>query len=112
MSIPEMQRGYYKMLNQLFSPGAMFHRSRALLGRLEPHIFRGGTTGSRDLRAGLRSLWYQGVLRAPRLAYFRLLWSGWQRDRRRAREARRAVARLEQQLQQLSATGSTKGTDT
>jgi len=102
MSPQDMQRGYYRMLNQLFSPGAMFQRSRALLGRLEPHIFHGSKTGSRDLRAGLRSLWYQGVLRAPRTAYFQLLWSGWQRDRRRAREARRAIARLESQLQSLS----------
>jgi hypothetical protein len=41
------------------------------------------------------------VLHAPRLAYLRLLWSGWNRDRRRAREARRAVARLERQLRLL-----------
>jgi radical SAM superfamily enzyme YgiQ (UPF0313 family) len=102
MSVPEMQRGYYQMLNQLFSPGAMFQRSRALLDRLEPHIFHGGNARRTDLRAGLRSLWYQGVMRAPRRPYFHLLWRGWRRDRARAREAGRAATRLERQLRRLT----------
>jgi hypothetical protein len=101
MSTEEMQRGYYQMLNQLFSPGAMFQRSRRLLDRLEPHIFQGGKPRSRDIRAALRSLWYQGVLRAPRRSYFELLWNGWRRDRIRAAEAKRASAQLQQQLQRL-----------
>jgi hypothetical protein len=55
------------------------------------------------LWAGLRSLWYQGVVRAPRRAYFQLLWKGWHRDRTRRREASRAAARLERQLRHLTA---------
>jgi len=102
MSIPEMQRGYYKMLNQLFSRGAMFQRSRALLERLEPHIFQSGRTRWADVRAGLRSLWYQGVVRPRRRAYFHLLFNGWRRDRARGREARRATARLARELQLLT----------
>ena len=94
MSIPEMQRGYYEMLNMLFSPGAMYRRSRALLQRLEPHIFHGGGMRASDLRAALSSVWRQGIMRAPRRAYLHLLWTGWLRDYRRAREARRAAAQL------------------
>ena len=101
MSVEEMQTGYYRMLKQLFSPGAMYRRSAALLDRLEPHIFHGGGMRRSDLRAALRSLWRQGILRAPRRAYFGLLWKGWTRDRLRAREARRAAARLDIARRQL-----------
>ena len=96
MSIAEMQRGYYEMLNTLFSAGAMYRRSRSLIQRLEPHIFHGGSTRASDLRAALRSLWLQGIVRAPRGAYLRLLWAGWSRDYRRARDARRAQVRMRQ----------------
>jgi radical SAM superfamily enzyme YgiQ (UPF0313 family) len=101
MDVEEMQRGYYEMLKQLFSSGAMFTRSRTLLDRLEPHIFQSGTTRWKDIRAGIRSLWYQGVVRAPRRAYFKLLWNGWRHDRLRAGEAKRATAVLESQLREL-----------
>src|SRR5256885_12988245 len=70
MSMDEMQRGYYQILKRLFAPGAMYQRSRALLERLEPHIFHGGQMRTADLRAGLRSLLRQGVLRAPRRGDF------------------------------------------
>jgi radical SAM superfamily enzyme YgiQ (UPF0313 family) len=101
MTPAEMQRGYYQMLNSLFSAGAMFRRSRALLERLEPHIFQSASRQSRDIRAGLRSLWHQGIVGSSRVAYFRLLWKGWWRDRRRAREAARAAARVDEQLRRL-----------
>ena len=103
MSVADMQQGYYDMLNTLFSPGAMYRRSRALLHRLEPHIFHGGGMRSSDLRAALSSVWRQGVMRAPRGAYLRLLWTGWSRDFNRGREARRAAARLRAQRRQLAA---------
>ena len=103
MSILEMQHGYYRMLKQLFSPGAMYQRSGALLERLEPHIFHGRNIRRADFRAALRSLWRQGIVRAPRGAYFRLLWKGWLRDRARLREATRAAARVQRQLRRLAA---------
>ena len=105
MSIAEMQRGYYQILEALFAPGPMFGRSRALLERLEPHIFHGGNVRAADLRAALRSLWLQGVVRASRLDYFRLLWKGRQRDVAQRRAARRALAELERQVRSLSTAG-------
>ncbi|HEY2037080.1 MAG TPA: DUF4070 domain-containing protein, partial [Steroidobacteraceae bacterium] len=95
MSVEEMQSGYYKILNTLFSSGAMYRRSGALLARLEPHIFHGGAMRGSDLKAALRSLWLQGIAHGPRREYFRLLWTGWRRDRQRARESAEAARRLE-----------------
>lgn len=108
MSVDEMQRGYYQILDALFAPGAMFARSRALLGRLEPHIFHGGNARAADVRAALRSLWRQGVLRGPRLDYFRLLWDGRRRDRARLREAGRAIADLERRMRSVATAGQAR----
>jgi radical SAM superfamily enzyme YgiQ (UPF0313 family) len=105
MTTDEMQHGYYRILERLFSPGAMYRRSAALLERLEPHIFQGRHMRLGDLRAALRSLWRQGVVRTPRREYFRLLWTGLRRDVTRFQEARRAAADLERRLQSLSAAG-------
>jgi hypothetical protein len=102
MSIAEMQRGYYQILESLFAPGAMFQRSRALLDRLEPHIFHGHNIRASEVRAALRSLWLQGVMRASRLDYFRLLWKGRQRDVAQRRAARRALADLKRQMRSLA----------
>jgi hypothetical protein len=55
------------------------------------------------LRAALRSLWRQGIVRAPRRDYLHLLWTGWRRDRIRFREAKSAHRRLRQQERELSA---------
>jgi len=106
MSMDEMQRGYYQILKRLFAPGAMYQRSRALLERLEPHIFHGGPMRAADLRAGLRSLLRQGVLRAPRREYFRLLLAAIRRDVVRRREATRTAADLDRHLRSLSAAGA------
>jgi len=102
MTIAEMQRGYYEILERLFAPGAMFERSRALLERLEPHIFHGGAVKPTEVRAALRSLWRQGLLRAPRREYFRLLWMGMQRDAQHARDAQRALLDLDRRTQTAS----------
>lgn len=88
MSVEEMQRGYYEILDRLFAPRAMFDRSRRLVERLEPHIFHGHNMRAGDLRAALRSLWRQGVLGGGRLGYARLLTRGWRRDVTQARLAR------------------------
>jgi radical SAM superfamily enzyme YgiQ (UPF0313 family) len=96
MSAEEMQRGYYRILDRLFTPGAMFERSRMLLERLEPHIFHGHNMRSRDLRAALSSLWLQGVRGRARADYFRLLAKGWRRDAMVARSARQAIVELHQ----------------
>ena len=108
MSMDEMQRGYYQILKRLFAPGAMYQRSRALLERLEPHIFHGGQMRAADLRAGLRSLLRQGVLRAPRREYFRLLLAAIRRDVVRRREATRTAADLDRHLRSLSAAGPSR----
>ncbi|HEX8945619.1 MAG TPA: DUF4070 domain-containing protein [Gemmatimonadaceae bacterium] len=105
MSIAEMQRGYYQILEALFAPGAMFERSRALLERLQPNIFHGSHTRPADVRAALRSLWRQGVVRASRIDYFRLLWKGRQRDVAQLRAARRALADLDRRMRALSTAG-------
>lgn len=105
MSIADMQRGYYRILERLFAPGAMFARSRALLERLEPHIFHGHNVRGSDLRAAVRSLWLQGVVRAPRFDYFRLLWKGRQCDVARLRAARLALADLDRRMRALSTAG-------
>lgn len=99
MTIAEMQQGYYKILERLFAPGAMFERSRALLERLEPHIFHGGRVKPTEVYAALKSLWRQGVQRAPRLEYFRLLWKGMRRDAARLRAAERALVDLRRPTQ-------------
>jgi hypothetical protein len=80
----------------------MFQRSRALLDRLEPHIFHGHNIRASEVRAALRSLWLQGVMRASRLDYFRLLWKGRQRDVAQRRAARRALADLKRQMRSLA----------
>jgi hypothetical protein len=55
-----------------------------------------------DLRAGLRSLWRQGILHGPRVPYFRLLSSALRRDLVRARAASGAAEDLESRLTSLS----------
>jgi len=99
MTAVEMQRGYYGMLERLFSPAAMYRRSSALIERLEPHIFRGGGATRRvDVRAAIQSLWRQGVAGRARREYFRLLWKGVQRDAARFREAGRSATEMKLRL--------------
>jgi radical SAM superfamily enzyme YgiQ (UPF0313 family) len=105
MTADEMRWGYQRILERLFSPVAMYRRSGALLGRLEPHIFQGRNTRVGDVRAALRSLWRQGVARASRREYLRLLWSGLRRDLSQRREAERAAADLDRRLKSLPAAG-------
>ena len=102
MSIADMQRAYYRMLNMLFSAGAMYRRAGALLERLEPHIFQGRTMRRADLRAAWRSFWRQGIVRPSRREYLRLLRTGWVRDHDRVREATDAAMRLRRQLRLLA----------
>ena len=102
MSTEDMHRGYFRILERLFSPGAMYQRSRALLERLEPHIFHGPQTRPTDLRAGLRSLWRQGVVRASRRDYFGLLSMAFKRDLVSFRAAGRASAEMTRRLRSLS----------
>jgi radical SAM superfamily enzyme YgiQ (UPF0313 family) len=111
MTAEEMQLGYYRILERLFTPRAMYQRSLALLERLEPHIFHGHAIRSADLRAALRSLWRQGVVRAPRRDYLRLLWSGLRRDLIDRREARRATADVERRLRSLPPAGQARIAD-
>jgi radical SAM superfamily enzyme YgiQ (UPF0313 family) len=105
MTEDEMLRGYYRILQQLFSPGAMYRRSAALLERLQPHIFHGGDVRSSDVRAAIRSLWTQGALHAGRSEYFRLLWKGVHRDLERFRAASREAAALQRRLETLQRGG-------
>lgn len=102
MSMEDMQRGYVRILERLFSPGAMYHRSRALLERLEPHIFHGRQMRTTDLRAGLRSLWRQGVVRSSRRDYFGLLFMALRRDLVRFRAAGRATTDVRRRLRSLA----------
>jgi radical SAM superfamily enzyme YgiQ (UPF0313 family) len=102
MSMGEMRRGYVRILERLFAPGAMYERSRALLERLEPHIFHGRQMRPTDLRAGVRSLWRQGVVRASRRDYFGLLIMAIKRDLVRFRAAGRATAQMTRRLRSLS----------
>lgn len=111
MSVEEMQRGYYRILDRLFSSGAMYRRSCSLLERLEPHIFHGRHMKSGDLLAALRSLWRQGFVRSPRREYFRLLWKGMRRDWTSLREARRAAGELQERLRALAAAGQARVAD-
>jgi radical SAM superfamily enzyme YgiQ (UPF0313 family) len=99
MTATEMQRGYFAMLEQLFTPRAMYRRSAALIERLEPHIFRGGgATRGVDVRAAAHSLWRQGVTGAARREYFGLLWKGVRRDAARFRAAGRCATELSARL--------------
>jgi radical SAM superfamily enzyme YgiQ (UPF0313 family) len=111
MTADEMRRGYCRILERLFSAGAMYQRSRALLERLEPHIFHGRNVRGADIRAALGSMWRQGVAQAPRREYFRLLWNGLRRDLVRFREAGRATADLDRRLGSLRAAGRARLAD-
>lgn len=102
MSMEAMQRAYLRILERLFTPGAMYQRSRALLERLEPHIFHGGQLRRTDLLAGLRSLWRQGIVRRSRRSYFGLLWTALRRDLVQFRGARRAAADIARRQRSLS----------
>jgi hypothetical protein len=106
MTAAQMRRGYYKLLNALFSSGAVYRRATALLQRLEPHIFSGVNMRRADFWAALRSLWLQGVVRASRRAYLRLLWTGWRRDYLRRNAARRVARRLRGELRGLTSSQS------
>lgn len=108
MSADEMQRGYHRILERLFAPGAMYRRSCTLLERLEPHIFRGGALRRADLLAALRSLWRQGFVRAPRREYFRLLWKGMRLDWTTLRDAGRAAAELRERLRAVAVAGQAR----
>ena len=108
MSMEEMQRGYHRILQRLFSPGEMYRRSRALLERIEPHIFHGREMRGADLLAGARSLWKQGFVRAPRREYYRLLWQAMRLDRASLREAGRAVSELRKRLRALASSGQAR----
>jgi radical SAM superfamily enzyme YgiQ (UPF0313 family) len=108
MTEDEMQRGYYKILQRLFSPGAMYRRSASLLERLQPHIFHGSEVRRSDIRAALRSLWRQGVVRKARMEYFRLLWKGLRRDLKRFRDSGRQATALERRLRALSRAGQAR----
>jgi radical SAM superfamily enzyme YgiQ (UPF0313 family) len=101
MTMEQMKAGYYRILQRLFSPGAMYRRSGALLERLEPHIFHGSQVRPSDARAGFISLWRQGVVRSTRGEYFRLLWTGVKRDLARRRAATRSAAELDRKLRVL-----------
>jgi radical SAM superfamily enzyme YgiQ (UPF0313 family) len=103
MTVAEMRRGYYRLLDALFSSGAMYRRAAALVERLEPHIFAGRSMRRSDLQAALRSLWVQGIVRPSRRAYFGLLWGAWRRDHVRRSAARNVVARLRRELRLLTA---------
>ena len=103
MTVEEMQRGYYRILEGLFSAGAMYRRSRALLERLEPHIFHGRNMRRADLLAAVRSVWRQGMARTSRRDYLGLLLNGLRRDMREGREARRAAADIHRKLRSLPA---------
>jgi hypothetical protein len=106
MTTDEMRRGYYRILEGLFSPSAMYERSRSLLNRLEPHIFHGHNVRSADLRAAARSLWEQGVRGPSRKHYLRLLWDGLRRDVRVARDARHAATDVRRRLRALPPAGT------
>ncbi|NUQ22146.1 MAG: B12-binding domain-containing radical SAM protein, partial [Gemmatimonadaceae bacterium] len=108
MSMEELQRGYYRILERLFAPGAMYRRAGALLERLEPHIFHGHDVRPADLRAGLRSLWKQGLVRSPRREYLGLLWKGIRLDRTHLRDASRKAKELQEQLQNLATAGQAR----
>jgi ribosomal protein L20 len=95
MTADEMRAGYYLILEQLFSSGAMYRRAGKLLERLRPHIFRGKQLRKSDMRAAFRSLWRQGVVRSSRGEYAKLLLKGLRLDQVRMREASRALAELE-----------------
>ena len=95
MSVEEMRAGYYRILERLFVPGAMYRRSESLLERLRPHIFRGRNLRASDVRAAFRSLWGQGVVRKSRGDYARLLLKAAKLDLLRRREAARAIAEVE-----------------
>ena len=103
MSVVEMQRGYYRILDRLFAPRAMFERSRMLLERLEPHIFHGHNVRPGDVRAAMRSLWAQGVRGSARLDYFRMLAKGWRRDAMEVRSARQALVQLQRHMRAATA---------
>ena len=107
MTSDEMRQGYHRILSRLFTAGAMYDRSRALIDRLEPHIFHGSNTRVADLRAAVRSLWRQGVVSGSRREYFRLLWKGLSRDLARSRDASRAAARMNEGIGSLAARAST-----
>jgi hypothetical protein len=102
MTVEEMQRGYYLILEKLFGPGQMYRRASSLLDRLNPHIFRGRNLRKSDMRAAFRSLWIQGVLKRRRLGYYRLLTKAAWLDFARSHSARRAANRIDRRLRKLS----------
>ena len=106
MSVAEMQRGYYRILEALFAPGAMFRRSRALLERLEPHIFHGGNLRVVGRSCGASLAVAPGCDARRRGSTISGSYGkGGQRDAAQRRAARRALADLKRQMRSLSAAG-------
>jgi hypothetical protein len=61
-----------------------------------------------EIRAAFRSLWRQGVARAPRREYFNLLWHAVRRDLAKFREAVRAIGELDRKIPSLFALGQAR----
>ncbi len=111
MTAEEMQTGYYRMLETLFSPGEMYQRAALLLDRINPHIFRGGFVRRSDLKAAAHSIWRQGIVNKRRGRYFGLLWKAIRLDRARFREAGRAATEMDRQLRTLGDKAHASSTD-
>lgn len=101
MTPEEMQTNYYRILESLFGPGEIYRRAGDLIDRLNPHIFRGGPPRRSDVRAALRSVWRQGLLREQRIRYFRLLMKAFRRDLACYRAAGRAASDLRRKMRRL-----------
>lgn len=98
MTVDEMQAGYYVILERLFGPGEMYRRASTLLDRLQPHIFRGRNMRRSDLRAAIKSMWLQGIVKRRRVGYIKLMWKAARLDRARSRDAGRAAVEVERRL--------------
>jgi radical SAM superfamily enzyme YgiQ (UPF0313 family) len=100
MSKDELKGGLQRILQELYHPEEIYRRATDTLRRTTPHIYSNSRLNPGEIKAGILSLWKQGIARLD-MDYFRLL-----RDANRL--DREGLRQVDQELHDLDATlGST-----
>jgi hypothetical protein len=73
LPVPQMMAGYRRVLETLYHPEVFFQRCRENIARWTPPKGAVRPMSLRDLPAGLRAVWGQGVTGRYRKAYWQFL---------------------------------------
>jgi radical SAM superfamily enzyme YgiQ (UPF0313 family) len=102
MTTAEMKAGIHRIMAGLFEPPESYRRALEMLRAVQPHSFVRRRLTMRYAKAGLMSVWRQGVRRLDR-EYFAFLWRARKLDREIRRRTRREARRLRREARRLGA---------